>query len=222
MAFDTYEDLLGELASLLERDDLASALPGFIRLCETDVDSREDLATHRRRTCRAEAVIDGEYAALPDDYMGVSSIQLETPVVDLQYASPDNFIRLKQDEAQLAASLTSQFSVSVAPPAYYTIVGAELRFLPVPTQEYTVQMGVYERLPALADAGANWLLRFYPSIYLYGSALHSAPWLKDDARIDLWTGLYERACKRAAAAEPQKTERVALRTELVGLVGRGR
>lgn len=32
----------------------------------------------------------------------------------------------------------------------------------------------------------NWLLTSYPDIYLYGSLLEAAPYIKDDARIPLW------------------------------------
>ncbi len=50
-----------------------------------------------------------------------------------------------------------------------------------------------------ADAsgnGSNGILRMHPSVYLYGSLLHSAPWLQHDDRIQVWQALYEKALKR--------------------------
>ena len=37
------------------------------------------------------------------------------------------------------------------------------------------------------------LSELHPDIYLYGALLQSAPFLKDDARVPIWDGLYQRA-----------------------------
>jgi len=39
----------------------------------------------------------------------------------------------------------------------------------------------------------NWLLEYYPDAYLYGSLVHSAPYLKEDARLQTWAALYQSA-----------------------------
>jgi hypothetical protein len=44
-----------------------------------------------------------------------------------------------------------------------------------------------------ADGDTNWLLTNHPDVYLYGSLVHTAPYLKDDARIALWAGLLAQA-----------------------------
>lgn len=44
--------------------------------------------------------------------------------------------------------------------------------------------------------GTNGILRLHPSVYLYGSLLHSAPWLQHDDRLQVWQGLYADALKR--------------------------
>ena len=55
-------------------------------------------------------------------------------------------------------------------------------------------MAYYGRIDALGDANAdNWLLTHSPDVYLYGSLLQTAPYLKDDERIGIWKGLYEEA-----------------------------
>jgi hypothetical protein len=40
---------------------------------------------------------------------------------------------------------------------------------------------------------SNWILRDHPDAYLYGALLQAAPFLRDDERIAVWGGLFERA-----------------------------
>lgn len=220
MALSSYAELNAALAVLLNRDDLTDSIPDFIRLCETDVDARPDLAKHRRRICRASAIISNEYELSPQNFLAVQTIDLADPAVSLARVDPDNITRMKHDEARWRQKLAAELCVGVAPPAFYTVVGTEFRFFPAPQQSYTAQLNVYERLPPLATYDTNWALQFYPSIYLYGAALHSAPFLKDDARIAVWSGLYEKTCEMAALADPFETDRSKLRTDLVGLTNR--
>ena len=37
------------------------------------------------------------------------------------------------------------------------------------------------------------MLEYFPDAYLYGSLIHSAPYLKDDARLQVWAALYQSA-----------------------------
>ena len=43
----------------------------------------------------------------------------------------------------------------------------------------------------------NNILTHFPDLYLYGSLLHAAPYLGDDARISIWSGLYQKALSGA-------------------------
>jgi hypothetical protein len=47
----------------------------------------------------------------------------------------------------------------------------------------------------------NWLLTSSPDIYLYGALLQAAPYLQDDARIQTWATLYERALNDLRTAD---------------------
>jgi hypothetical protein len=219
MALSTYAELQAAIASLLSKTNLTASIPDFIRMCETDVDGRYDLATHRRRICRAEATINAEYELTPTDFLAVQSFRLDTdPKIQLEYIDPDSMERLIHDQEGWEANLSTDFGSSPSPPRYYTIVGTEFRFFPFTTgQSYTAQLAVYERLHPLATADTNWLLEFYPHIYLYGSAIHSAPFLLADERLPVWQGLYEKACQEAARADPFPTAKTKLRTELANL-----
>ena len=37
----------------------------------------------------------------------------------------------------------------------------------------------------------NWLIQREPGLYLYSSLLETAPYMKDDARMVTWAGLYK-------------------------------
>ena len=52
-------------------------------------------------------------------------------------------------------------------------------------------------IPNLSDVTtSNWLLSKAPDVYLYGSLLHSAPYLVEDARVNVWAQLYGAAVSR--------------------------
>jgi hypothetical protein len=40
---------------------------------------------------------------------------------------------------------------------------------------------------------SNWILARHPDVYLYGSLLQAAPYLRDDERVGLWAPLYAQA-----------------------------
>jgi len=79
-------------------------------------------------------------------------------------------------------------------PAYYAITAGEIEVYPVPDGTYTAELYYMANLPALSDSNtSNWLLQYYPDAYLYGSLIHSAPYLKDDSRLQIWAALYQSA-----------------------------
>jgi hypothetical protein len=71
-------------------------------------------------------------------------------------------------------------------PLFFTIFGSEIELCPTPDQDYTVEMVYRQNLPALASNSTNWLLTLAPDLYLYGALLESAPYIKEDARIQTW------------------------------------
>ena len=79
-------------------------------------------------------------------------------------------------------------------PAYYAVTAGEIEVYPVPDGTYTSELYYFGKTPALSDSNtSNWILEHYPDAYLYGSLIHSAPYLKDDARIQVWAALYQNA-----------------------------
>jgi len=59
-----------------------------------------------------------------------------------------------------------------------------------PTSQYQTEITFWETLTALS-AGTNWLVEKHPDIYLYATLLQSAPYLRDDPRLQTWGALLD-------------------------------
>jgi hypothetical protein len=214
MTLSTYAALKAALARLLNRDDLSEAIPDFVALFEADFDADPRTARHRRRICRAQATIENEYESLPADYLAVQSAALASePVRRLKFSDPDKLLQMKE-----AAS-----SGATGPPTWYSIVGTEIRFFPPPQASVLCDLTVYERLdPLVEDGQANWLLSYFPNLYLYGSALHSAPYLGADERLATWQGLYDAGVAKLMASDPEPSSQAVLRSDTAGVTTRFR
>jgi hypothetical protein len=65
---------------------------------------------------------------------------------------------------------------------------------PTPDKAYPVEILYYELPPLLDDTvQSNWLTDYAPQALLYASLLEASPFLKNDERISVWQGMYDRA-----------------------------
>ena len=88
-------------------------------------------------------------------------------------------------------------------PFSYTIIGTNVVLGKTPDANYSFGFNYYAQVAGLAsNPSGNWLLFYYPSLYLYGTLVHSAPFLGEDQRLQTWGALYQAALK-----SQQKTER---------------
>lgn len=76
---------------------------------------------------------------------------------------------------------------------------------PTPDDDYTMEVLYYE-LPALLDEAnqTNWLTEYAPNALLYGSLLEASPFIKDDQRIAMWQGMYDRAAQTINGEDLQR------------------
>lgn len=180
MALTTYTELKASLADWLNRSDLTTVIPDFIRLAEAQMERQ--LRT-RQMIVRATAsfAAAAEYGTVPDDFLEVKSIKLDTnPVTSLTFQTIDSLDQL-----------SNTTYLSSGKPLYFTVVGNQFRLLPIPDGAYTADLVYYAKLTKLSTSVAtNWLLTQAPDVYLYGSLLQAAPYLQDDARISVWSSLY--------------------------------
>lgn len=178
MALSTYADLKTSIQNWLHRSDLTSLIADWIVLCEADFNRRLRITLMEDRVTTDLA---GEYLALPGDLLEVRTIQINTnPVAALRYLPPER--------------MDAKYGGTSGQPVYYAMVGDEFQFAPVPDGTYEVEITYYARVPALSDDDpSNVILENFPDLYLYGSLIHSAPYIQNDQRIVLWRQEYERA-----------------------------
>jgi hypothetical protein len=173
----TYAGLQTEAASYLGRADLTAIIPTFIALAEAKFN--RTLRTRDMITKDAAFSITGEYVAVPTGFLEAKAFMLN--------ASPRQELTFMPDDTQVDMYPTSNES-----PLFYSIVGSNFRFAPVPSTTVTATLTYYKAITALATTSPNWLLTSHPDIYLYGTLMEAAPYLHDDNRIGLWAaGLRE-------------------------------
>ena len=181
MPITTYDELKTAIADTLNRDDLASSVPNFISLAEANMQRR---IRHWRQEKRANAVIDSQYSAVPADFLEIIRFYITSgDTKPLELISQGELLERKRRNLNTSGS-----------PSFYALTAGELEVYPVPDGAYDAELYYYSRVPALTSVDTtNWLLDYFPDVYLYGSLVHSAPYLKDDERIRVWAALFQEA-----------------------------
>jgi hypothetical protein len=65
---------------------------------------------------------------------------------------------------------------------------------PTPDAAQTLEILYYQQPPLLGDdLQTNWLTQYAPDLLLYAALLEATPFLKNDERIQIWQGMYDRA-----------------------------
>jgi hypothetical protein len=193
MPITTYAELKSSITDFLNRDDLDTVAADFIALAEADMQRG---LRHWRMEKRSTAEIDTQYSAIPADFL---------EVIRFYITSNDTRPLELISQAELLDRKYRNLNTS-GKPAYYAITAGEIEVYPVPDGTYTAELYYYRTIPALSDSNtSNWLLQYYPDAYLYGALIHSAPYLKDDARIQVWAALYQNAIS-AINAESEATK----------------
>lgn len=211
MSLSTYSGLQTSIGNFLNRGDLASIIPDFITLAEAQMArrfvsrSKSGLSIPRRLVKRTETslVANDEFVACPSDFLGPKRFILESdPIKQLDYLGADSFTAMKKRDQWTGA------------PKYYTVIGSEFQFYPIVDQAYTGELHYIYRIAALSDAApTNWLLTDYPDVYLYGALTASAPYLRDDARTQVWATLFQTAVEDVCEADPLPGDKTVLRPD---------
>ena len=174
MAITSYSSLVSAIGDELNRADLSSVIPTWISLAEATFNR---MLRHRRMLCRATAELDTQFTALPPDFLEAKNIQLNTsPVASLEFVTLEYADKLRREY------------VSGGTPKFYTILGDTIEVVPTPSSAQTIELVYYKKITALSSTNtSNWVLAYHPDLYFYASLQHSAPYLKDDQRLDIWS-----------------------------------
>lgn len=174
MSLSTYSDLVSAIGDWLDRDDLETRAPDFIRLAEVRLNrllSDPDMETTTTLTATSE------YTALPADFGEMVSISADGDPLKVlsaaEYAGTDHTIT---GEAR-----------------WYAIVDGQIAFVPLDTAA-VIRLVYRQSIPALtASAASNWLLTRAPDVYLYGSLVQAEAFLAEDDRLALWKSAFDEA-----------------------------
>jgi hypothetical protein len=181
MTITNYGTLKTAIADTLDRQDLTSVIPSFVSLAQAQFNRK--IRSHRQIT-RGSLTIDAQFEALPADWLETIRITMDAnPIRVLTQISMDDLTRYR-----------TAIDNTTDAPVYFAHNGTDIELFPTPSTSYTAEISYYARMtPLSADGDTNWLLTNHPDVYLYGSLVHTAPYLKDDARIVIWSGLLAQA-----------------------------
>jgi len=173
----TYTQLVQDVADFLNRQDLTSVIPTFIRLAESRMN--RTIRT-REMEQRSTATIGTQFSTLPTGFLEMRNIQVNSqPVIALQYITPQEADRIRARDMQ-------------GKPQFFSVVANRLELIPVPQESYTVEMVYFGKIPAISDSvPSNWLLDRHYDLYLYGALVQAALYLKDDPSS--WATLFDSA-----------------------------
>ena len=196
MAITNYTELKDSIADTLNRDDLTSVIPSFISLAEAALN--RDLR-HWRNENRAVAPVSLRYTALPSDFVEPIRMELSADKAKVTLMSHYEMQTLRQSTNDRKGR-----------PRHYNITQGEIELFPTPDTSYDLEMYYYGKIPDLsASTATNPVLTNFPDVYLYGALLHSAPYLGDDQRAQVWASLY-RAAVDAINSQSEKAKQGAV------------
>lgn len=190
MAINTFATLVTAATEWLARDNdatLIARIPDFISMFEAKVNRSLFVTQMEKRSTTSVNLSNDEpqYITLPTDFQTVRRLRISSVTGKPSLA----FLAGTQIDTMRTAqgNTTSQ-------PTHYAVLGNELELFPTPNEAYTLEMVYRANIAALSASNTtNWLLTFAPDYYLYGVLLESAPYIKEDERIQTWGLGYSRA-----------------------------
>lgn len=191
MSFTSYSELQTTIAGYLARTDLTTQIPDFIRLAELRL--RRDLRIRQMlKSVTTSTVANDETVELPSDFLEVRDfVVVGNPVRPLNYYSPSAFNRNTR-------------TWEIGKPIDYTVLANDFQLAPIPDTVYTLKMFYFAAPVFLSDSNtSNAFLANTPDALLYGALLEAAPYLMDDARINTWGTMFDRAMSSITRSDEQ-------------------
>lgn len=182
----TYSSLLTAVTDALARSNLSSFAPNFVQAWEVSF-YRDPLNFGTwMETSGTIGTIASSVVVVPSDYLGLKNAYVN--------GSPSTRLDRK--------SLTQIHGRyprggDTARPIWIARDGSNFIFGPEPDSAYTIK-GTYWARPTnlrsvASDAIGAWLILYAPDLPFYGALLQSAPFLKNDERIQVWQLMYNMA-----------------------------
>ena len=190
MAISTFSELKTAASNWLNRSDLDTRIPEFIDLAEAGFNR---MLRTRDQMTRATTTASTQYVTLPDDFLQARNVNITSTSTPkrLHYLTPDR-----------ADDYREQVNNTIGVPDYYTIAGDSMELLKTPDTNYTLQIQYFAKVPSLSDSTTtNWLLTSHPDVYLYSTLMAAEPFLMNDARLQTWASLTQKALQEIIDAD---------------------
>lgn len=189
MPITSYTELKAAIANWQHRTvgSFTARIPEFVALFEASANATLRLRENEIET-GLTATPSSSFIALPADHQAPVSLKLAATPRRLVFKTPDRL----------------PWHPSPGPSERWTVKDSRLQTERDADQAYAYTFR-YHRTFALSEtAVTNALLARYPNLYLYGSLLEAAPYVRDLGLIGLWQARYDRASgelERAEAAQ---------------------
>lgn len=185
MALSTYTELKTSVADWLNRTDLTTQIPDFIRLAEAEMNRRL-----RRTSTRATITIDDAAVTPPTDMAELRSIYLVS-------GSPSRDTPIRVGSPEMVAERRARAGGDTGRPTDVCFTAGELLFAPDPDQDYDAEIIYFAKLTALSSSvTSNVVLVEAPDAYLFGALLQAEPYLEHDERIPTWKAKFDDAIEQ--------------------------
>ena len=185
----SFTELKAEIINWLDQSDVP--VEDVIRFAESQM--RRDFRARKLAT-DPDFVVDAAVEDLPADFYALYG--LYHPVA-INAAGVGTIETLGPNEF---GDLVKSFATTGSP-RYAVLEDTQIRFLPTPDTAHTVVLQYWARVPYLTIAApTNWMLEDNPDIYLYGSLMQTAAYIREDTRYPMWKALYEAALNELNAS----------------------
>jgi hypothetical protein len=182
----TYDSLVADVASYLERTDVATLekIPTFVMLAEQIIASQikflGNLTVQASQMTSDDPVINKPARWRKTVSMNITVDGKRQPVLLRRY----EYLREYWPDP-----------TATDVPKFYTDYDfTHWLVAPTPDVAYNFEVLYYERVQPLDSSNqTNWFTQYAPQALLYGSLLQAMPFLKNDGRVQLWQAMYKQA-----------------------------
>lgn len=173
MALTTYSELQTAITSWLHRSDLSGIIPDLITLGEDRI--YRSLRVRAMETALSSTIASG-VIAVPSDYVQLKFAYINT-------TSPKQWLEHKGPEWIYRNDPYREGRTDV--PRFIAREATNFIFSPYPAAAYGVAGIYYKRLDPLASS-VNTVFTTHPGLWLFGALCESAPFIQNDARLQVW------------------------------------
>ena len=210
MAISTYAALKSEITSWSLRNDslVTDRIPNFIALAEARIN--RSIATRENEVETELSMTPGSrYVALPASFNYPLGLWLKA------------WLPRQRLQQVLASELPVKTNVS-GYPEYWAVDGSNIAFDKLASAAHTFDLR-YVADKTLSDTSpANYVLTNYPDLYLWGSLVELASFVRDDKELQKYEARYQQALQDAMDNENSAKERAPLATEIAANNRNGR